>query len=98
MDGAQMAKISPTQRSLKLLRERGWTCQVVERWNQWAKVRQDLFGCLDILAISPRDREADAALEAWCVKNLAGKLMGAAIIGVQVTSGSGHSDRRKKIL
>jgi hypothetical protein len=42
---------SPTQRSLDLLRERGYTAAVVERWNPWAKIRQDLFGCIDVLAV-----------------------------------------------
>lgn len=42
---------SPTQRSLKLLRDRGYTCAVVERWNAHAKIRQDLFGFIDVLAI-----------------------------------------------
>lgn len=43
--------MSPTQRSLKYLRENGFTAEVVERWNQWAKVRQDLFKCIDIVAL-----------------------------------------------
>ena len=47
--------ISPTMRSLKRLRADGYLCQVVEHWNQWARVRQDLFGFIDILAI--RDGE-----------------------------------------
>lgn len=42
---------SPTQRTLKHFRELGFDCQVVERWNQWAKVRQDLFGFIDIVAM-----------------------------------------------
>ncbi len=42
---------SPTQRSLSELRAMGAVAQIVERWNQWAKVRQDLFGCIDIVAI-----------------------------------------------
>lgn len=41
----------PTQRTLKALRDLGATCAIVERWNQFAKVRQDLFGFADILAI-----------------------------------------------
>jgi hypothetical protein len=45
---------SPTQRSLKLLRERGLRAEVTERWNQWAKVRQDLFGIIDIVAIGDK--------------------------------------------
>ena len=41
----------PTARSLKLLRERGYRCAVVEKWNPHARIRQDLFGVVDILAI-----------------------------------------------
>lgn len=46
-----MAKLSPTQLSLKLMRERGYLCEVTEKWNPWAKIRQDLFGFVDILCI-----------------------------------------------
>lgn len=43
---------SPTARSLKLLRERGYPLvQVVEHWNSFAKIRQDLFGVVDVLAV-----------------------------------------------
>lgn len=42
---------SPTQRSLKYLREQGYTAEVTEKWNQWAKIRQDLFGIIDLVAI-----------------------------------------------
>lgn len=42
---------SPTQRSLKNLRDRGCIAQVTERWNAFAKIRQDLFGFIDILAV-----------------------------------------------
>ena len=43
--------VSPTQRALKHVRSLGYTAQVVEKWNMHAKVRHDLFGCIDILAI-----------------------------------------------
>ena len=46
-----MAKESPTTRSLALLREQGYTVAVVEKWNPHARIRQDLFGFIDILAI-----------------------------------------------
>ena len=49
-------KTSPTQRSLKLMRDLGWHIQVVERWNQWAHVRQDLFGWIDLVACHPQER------------------------------------------
>lgn len=43
--------MTPTQRTLKYLRADGWLCAVVERWNAHAKIRQDLFGVVDVLAI-----------------------------------------------
>ena len=46
---------SPTARSLELLRELGYTAKVVEHWNQYAKIRQDLFG-VDILALKPGEK------------------------------------------
>lgn len=44
---------TPTQRSLKLLRDEGYRATVVERWNPFAHIRQDLWGFIDILAIRP---------------------------------------------
>ena len=43
--------MTPTQRSLKLLRDRGYMVAIVEKWNHYVKVRQDLFGIFDLLAI-----------------------------------------------
>ena len=49
-----MAKTSPTQRTLKRMRDSGdyKLVQVVEHWNPFGRVRQDLFGIGDILGIS----------------------------------------------
>ena len=45
--------MSPTQRTLEHLRAAGYPLvQVVERWNPHAKVRQDLFGIVDVLAVN----------------------------------------------
>lgn len=44
--------MSPTQRTLALLKRLGHPAAVVERWNPHARVRQDLFGCIDILALA----------------------------------------------
>ena len=49
--GRGITVTSPAQRSLKILRSRGLTCAIVERWNPYAKIRQDLLGFGDILAI-----------------------------------------------
>ena len=46
-----MAKLSPTQRSLEYLREQGYHCEVVEKWNSFTKQRKDLWGWADILPI-----------------------------------------------
>lgn len=42
---------SPTQLTLKLLREEGWTVEVVERWVPGANIRKDLFGFIDLVAL-----------------------------------------------
>ena len=46
-----MAGTSPTQRTLQRLRDDDWTAQVVEKWNPFAKIRQDLFGFVDVFAV-----------------------------------------------
>ena len=46
-----MSKPSPTSRSLEVLREQGYTVEVVEKWNSFTKTRKDLFDFIDILAI-----------------------------------------------
>jgi hypothetical protein len=43
--------MSPTQLSLKNLRDRGFIAEITEKYNFFAKVRQDLFGWVDILAL-----------------------------------------------
>jgi len=48
-----MSKATPTSRTLDALRKSGWTVATVERWNAFAKIRQDLFGGIDILGIRP---------------------------------------------
>ena len=76
---------SPTQRTLKALRDLGMECEVVEKFNPYAGPmkadgtgrvgqRKDLFGFIDIIALDP-DR---------------------GVIGVQST-GQGFSQHHKKI-
>lgn len=43
---------SNVERTLNWLREHGYDAAVTEKWNQWAKVRQDLFGFIDVMAVS----------------------------------------------
>ncbi len=51
-----MSGLSPTQRTLRFLRQQGALCGIVERWNPHVGpygVRQDLFGFIDIIAVFP---------------------------------------------
>jgi len=43
--------MTPTQRSLKSLRELGYLVEVVEKWNSFTRTRKDLWGWADLLAI-----------------------------------------------
>src|SRR4030095_400705 len=53
-----------TQRSLQLLRDEGFRpVQVVEHFNPHVKIRQDLFGFADILAVHP-DKRITLAVQA----------------------------------
>ncbi len=65
-----MAKgTSPTQRTLKRLRELGYLVQVVEHWNPHARIRQDLFGFIDVLAV----REGEVLAVQACASGDASK-------------------------
>lgn len=45
--------VSMAAKTLAECRKRGWTAGVVEKWNSYVKIRQDLFGCIDIVALTP---------------------------------------------
>lgn len=47
-----MSAASPTQRSLKHLRDAGCRAEVVERWNPHSRTRKDLFDVIDIVALA----------------------------------------------
>lgn len=46
---------SPTQRSLALMRKRGYACFIVEYWHAFAKQRRDLFGFVDLLCLGENE-------------------------------------------
>jgi hypothetical protein len=51
-----MAKTSPTQRTIRELRNNGRKCAIVEKWNPHVGpcgIRQDLFGIIDVIALDP---------------------------------------------
>lgn len=52
-----MAGLSPTQRTLRELKQQGRVAAIVERFNQHVGphgIRQDLFGIIDVIALDPQ--------------------------------------------
>jgi len=45
---------TPTMRTLKYCRDLDRVCGNVERWNPHMRIRQDLFGFIDIICIDPK--------------------------------------------
>lgn len=43
--------MSPTQRSLKFMRDKGYLCDVTEKWIPGANIRKDLYGFIDVLCV-----------------------------------------------
>jgi hypothetical protein len=48
-----VAQLSPTQRTLNALWDRDCIAEVVEKWIPKQKLRLDLFGFIDVLAVDP---------------------------------------------
>lgn len=86
--------MSPTQRALAECKRRGYVAQVVERFNSFTKRRHDLFGCIDIVAVTPWSPVMSAGDPRWSIQVGTGP---GAIIGIQVTSGTNHAARIAKI-
>jgi len=63
---------SPTQLSLKKLRLEGWTAWVVEHWNSFARIRQDLFGFADIIAI--KEGQMPLLIQCTTVSNMSARV------------------------
>jgi hypothetical protein len=74
---------SPTQRTLAELKRLGWTAQVVEHWNGFARRRIDLFGVIDIVVIVPYEGHGSPLDH---------------LLGIQCCAGASHATRRTKIL
>jgi len=64
--------MTPTARTLKLLRDEGWTAQVVEHYNTFSHQRKDLFGFIDVLGIHPE--HGTLAIQATTTDNQAARL------------------------
>lgn len=66
-----MTTLSPTALTLRKLRDDGWTVEVVEKWNPHARIRQDLYGFVDVLAVGP---DGTLAIQATSASNVAARV------------------------
>jgi hypothetical protein len=57
-------KLTPTARSLDLLRQSGYLAEPVERWLPGANLRRDLFHVGDVLAVHPHRQPAFLLVQA----------------------------------
>jgi hypothetical protein len=65
--------MTPTARSLALLRKRGYLADVAEKWIPRANVRRDLFGFIDVAAIVP-DQAGVLGVQATTLGNVSARL------------------------
>lgn len=72
---------SPTELTLRELRRQGYLAAVVEKWNPHARIRQDLFGVVDVLAVgldatdsAPGRAPGTLAVQATSSSNCAARL------------------------
>lgn len=72
---------SPTQLTLRKLREDGYHAQVVEVWNPYARIRQDLFGFVDVLAVRGTETLAVQATSVANVPSRVRKIGDSPLIG-----------------
>jgi hypothetical protein len=63
---------SPTQRSLKYMRERGFHAEVVEKWIPGANIRKDLWGFVDIVCLG--DGGPITVVQSTSASNLAARI------------------------
>lgn len=91
---------SPTQLSLAALRAEGYTAQVVERWNPYARIRQDLFGFVDIVAIRDGETLGVQTTSASCMSARVRKIADAEHLAVVRAAGwriEVHGWRKRKV-
>lgn len=101
--------LSPTARTLKECRRRGWIAQVVERTVPHTFIKRDLFGVIDVIAVTPskervgglccvykRPYDATPGSYTCATCGITNDVEPGIIIGIQATSGSNHASRVNK--
>jgi hypothetical protein len=101
--------MSPTARTLAECKRRGWIAQVVEQTIPRTFIKRDLFGIIDVIAVTPATtligglccvykRPYDAMSGTWkCVEcGTVNDTVPGQTIGIQATSSTNHSARVSK--
>lgn len=83
--------MTPTQRTLARLREFGYHAAVVEKWNPHARVRQDLFGGIDIVAVERAPTCSFSAYDRYA----SGEGLG--VLGIQACAAASAAARETKL-
>ncbi len=65
--------MTPTQRTLKLMRERGWHAEVTEKWIPGANIRKDLWTFCDVLCLHPESGEI-LAVQTTSASNISSRI------------------------
>ncbi len=65
--------MTPTQRSCALLRGQGYLVDIVEHYNAYARVRHDMFGWGDLVALHP-SKQGVLAIQTTTGANLAARI------------------------
>lgn len=60
-----MAKTSPTQKAGALLKRLGYLVTITEKWNAFAKIRQDAWGFVDLIAIKEGCKPLYLQVTSW---------------------------------
>lgn len=79
--------MTPTERTLARLRADGYTAEVVEHWNPYARVRHDLFGIADVLAVRDKETLAVQCTAGSCVSARLAKLRASPALPVLHSAG-----------
>jgi hypothetical protein len=104
-----VSKTSPTARTLAECKKRGWIAQVVEQTIPHTFIKRDLFGVIDIIAVTPskerignlcciykKPYDAKPGEYTCATCGTTNDLFPGRVIGIQATSGSNHSKRVDK--
>jgi hypothetical protein len=73
--------MTPTELTLRKLRADGYVCEVTERWNPHARVRNDLFGFIDVVALRGEETLAVQATSAANVSKRVAKIAESPMVG-----------------